>query len=687
MDAKDQPTGLGTVAEGSERKPGSNASRGRGGGRRGGANSTRPPADPNRTIGGDEGAPRSSRRKPARPPPPTPPLQTPLSPPISRGNSSMDLGPAGRSPPLQRPPPPHPRGGGRPPRPITPKNRPVNSPAPGGAPLVAGSVGSNPVAGGGGGPRPYRPRPPRPVRPIHNVAAAGKVPAISDTTAFHPVNNSAEHARPVKPIKESLPPHVAQPRPKPRPDLAAGAANARVRPKHKPAGKSAVAVVAGPSDTTTTGAPSFATSVLVATEDLSAPAIMPRPPHKTPNKPKPGPRESPKKKGAANYAQGKGVSPLAKAENGTLDTPTRNNSMVTEANDSTGPASQSQQILQQLPPPPKSVERKPVTKVTIRWLPVDLPEHVFWKSVEPALPWFDPQHVGVVVQKECLVLRGLKSDLEAITADIEATANTEPEATPDQGSVPKDEAETECDPQAPLAAADDMPSLSLGATTTVMVDVYESGNLSRLDSEPYWRAFVPGKQHQSRAKPADPSRAYILFATPAEVDHFYRHYHGHIFSKNGTVSRAAVELAAFQHVPWSVGISAGDMLSGTIDEDPDFIAFLAMDPNAIADATAGDGVAAAGTKPLSHVSYAAAASSSTNGGSEGDAKGAKETTTPLINYLRELKSKASGARSANRSAAHGKPAATATSSPAKTPTSAPSRSGDVTPKKPRRRNR
>ncbi|KAJ2057916.1 hypothetical protein GGI17_005365 [Coemansia sp. S146] len=515
---------------------------------------------------------------------------------------------------------------------------------------------------------------------------------VSDTTAFHPVNNSAEHVRPVRPIKEFLPPHSAQPRPKPRPDLAVGAASARVRPKHKRAGKPAAAV-AGSSDTTTTGAPSFATSALVATEDLSAPVIMPRPPQKTPNKSKSGPKESPKKKGAASYTQGKGVSPLAKAENGTLDTPTRNNSRVVEANDSTGPASQSQQILQQPQPqpPPRPVERKPVTKVTIRWLPADLPEHVFWKSVEPALPWFDSQHVGAVVQKERQVLRGLKSVLEAMTADVEATANTEPEVTPDQGSAPKDEAETECDPQAPLAAADDMPSLSLGATTTVMVDVYESGNLSRLDSEPYWRAFVPGKQHQSRAKPADPSRAYILFATPAEVDHFYRHYHGHVFSKNGTVSRAAVELATFQHVPWSAGISAGDMLSGTIDEDPDFIAFLAMDPNASADATAGDGVAASGTKPLSHVSYAAAASSSTNGGSEGDAKGAKETTTPLINYLRELKSKASGARSANRSAAqgaaHGKPSATATSSPAKTPTSAPSRSGDVTPKKPRRRNR
>ncbi|KAJ1782619.1 hypothetical protein LPJ59_006764, partial [Coemansia sp. RSA 2399] len=43
---------------------------------------------------------------------------------------------------------------------------------------------------------------------------------------------------------------------------------------------------------------------------------------------------------------------------------------------------------------------KPVTKICIRWLPADLPEHVFWSSVEPALPWFDPENVGSVKQKD-----------------------------------------------------------------------------------------------------------------------------------------------------------------------------------------------------------------------------------------------------------------------------------------------
>ncbi|KAJ2488578.1 hypothetical protein IWW37_004687 [Coemansia sp. RSA 2050] len=671
MDAKDPPTGLGTVAEGSERKA-SSASRGRRGGRgRGGANNAQPPADPNRAAGsatGDEGVPRSNRRRPTRP------LQTPLSPPVSRGIGSVDLDSAGRGTPQQRPPPPSPhlRGGHPPPRPNTPKNRPANTPAAGGASFPAGSVGGNPVSGGGG-PRPPRPRPPRPVRPIHNATAASSAPASAP-------NNNTEQARPARLNKDAPPPHPVQPRPKPRADPAVvPAANPRVRPKHKSAGKLAVVVAGGPGDSAIASVPSYMTPAPVATEDLPTQAIMPKTPQKTPNKPKPGLRESPKKKGAANYAQGnssKGVPPLDKTENSKAD----------ETNGSTGSVSRPQPALQQTPPPPK-----PVTKVAIRWLPVDLPEHVFWRSVETALPWFDSQQVGAVVQKERLVLRELNSGPEAIGTNAEATANTKPETTPDQGSVPKGESEAECDPQPSLeAVADDVLPLSLGATTTTMVDVYESGNLSRLDSEPYWRAFIPGKQHQSRAKPADPSRAYILFAMPAEVDHFYRHYHGHAFSKNGSVSRAVVELAAFQHAPWSIGTSAGDMLSGTIDEDPDFIAFLATDTDALADAkaTAGDGVVAAGTKPLSHVSYAAAAlSSSINGGPEG----AKEVTTPLISYLRELKGKSSGARSANRpsaqSAAQGKPATAAASSSAKAPASAQSRSGDATLKRTRRRNR
>ncbi|KAJ2906237.1 hypothetical protein GGI21_004067, partial [Coemansia aciculifera] len=339
--------------------------------------------------------------------------------------------------------------------------------------------------------------------------------------------------------------------------------NARVRPKHKPAGKPATANASMP----TTPAILEAVETLPGHEAIATPPpqsekVFQKTPQRTPQKPKQGPKDSPKKKGGAPR--------LDKADSA-----------------SDRPASPTMPAL-------GNVDRKPVTKVCIRWLPTDLPEHVFWRSVEPALPWFDAQNVGSVVQKERVVLRELCVHPETLGASAETNL--------DEG------AETEGDSK----DAAPVPS-SLGATITATVDVYESPNLDRLDKEPYWRKFVPGKQHQSKAKPADPSRAYILFETPAEVDHFYRHYHGHVFSKSGAVSRAAVELAAFQHVPWSVGAIVDDVRAGTIDEDPHFIAFLAMDIAGGAAPAAAEGEAAAtaaegGVKPLSHVSYAAAAS-------------------------------------------------------------------------------
>ncbi|KAJ2476104.1 hypothetical protein EV174_005042, partial [Coemansia sp. RSA 2320] len=351
---------------------------------------------------------------------------------------------------------------------------------------------------------------------------------------------------------------------------------------------------------------------------------------------------------------------------------------------------------------------KPVTKVSIRRLPADLPEHVFWRSVEPALPWFDPQHAGAVVQVRRPVLCGAKVHGEATIAVNETEAGTELQEPP-----------AACEEQDGEAAAPPF----LGATRMALVDVYESENISRLDSMPYWRSFNPGKQHRSRAKPADPSCAYILFDTLAEVDHFHRHYHGHAFSKNGTVSRAVVELAAFQHIPWTAGASIGDdALSGTIDTDPDFIAFLCPDPPPISNSvtgaatdTEGNGdraaaaaVAAVGAKPLLHASYAAAASNSAANAKSGGASSARgagaslspaagnaaEITTPLLSYLRELKGVAGAKSSAKPTAkkpASSTPAAVTGGKPAslsaKPPASAPTRSGDVTPKKTRRRKR
>ncbi|KAI7830801.1 hypothetical protein BX661DRAFT_180115 [Kickxella alabastrina] len=270
------------------------------------------------------------------------------------------------------------------------------------------------------------------------------------------------------------------------------------------------------------------------------------------------------------------------------------------------------------------------TKVCVRWLPADLPEHVFWKTVEPALPWFDPADAGTTTQRQREILRAT-----APAGDISSSE----EKTIDSDAITPSEDATEGPSEEPTTESSvPLPCMGLAPTSSITVDVYDSPALQRLDAPPYWRRFSPGKQHRSRAKPTDPSHAEIVFATPAEVDHFFRHYHGHAFAKNGSVSRAQVELAAFQYAPWSFDQSnaAADPLAGTLDTDPDFLAFL----NPLPPKAEGEEV-----KPtLVHLSYAAAAAAKSATAANGSGADA-DAATPLINYLREIKRKTFGGAS------------------------------------------
>ncbi|KAJ2555958.1 hypothetical protein EV175_002146 [Coemansia sp. RSA 1933] len=188
--------------------------------------------------------------------------------------------------------------------------------------------------------------------------------------------------------------------------------------------------------------------------------------------------------------------------------------------------------------------------------------------------------------------------------------------------------------------------LPVADTQNVSVEVYESENLSRLDEQPYWRQFVCGKQHKSKTKSDDPSRAYILFAETEEAAHFYRHFHGHAFGKNGSVHRAIVELAPFQHVAWSLtSTTTTDQcsLEGTIEKDAHFVAFLKTLGNGGGSSQSSEESAvvnpsSAGTTGIQQkprVSYAAATAASGKGHGEPDKVGNK--VTPLIEHLRKIK--------------------------------------------------
>ncbi|KAJ1720307.1 hypothetical protein LPJ53_005038, partial [Coemansia erecta] len=276
---------------------------------------------------------------------------------------------------------------------------------------------------------------------------------------------------------------------------------------------------------------------------------------------------------------------------------------------------------------------KPMTKVCVRWLPADLPEHVFWKSVEPALPWHDPAVQGVIEQRQ-----------------VEQAV-----------SSPPAEADGEADGEAGTSDAAASGALAmLAPTASTTIDVYRSPAVDHLDDAPYWRQYVPGKQHRTRGKPDDPSRAYINFATPAEVDHFYQRYHGHVFAKNGAVSRALVELAPWQHV--GRGDSGADPLAGTLGEDAEFLAFLRR-CNGVEDAGEKEAVVGEKRPGEARISYAAAAKTvavaaaaaggaAAGGGGAAAAEGGVVATTPLIEYLRSIKKKpAAGSKAGSRAGA------------------------------------
>ncbi|KAJ2770243.1 hypothetical protein IWQ56_002242 [Coemansia nantahalensis] len=157
----------------------------------------------------------------------------------------------------------------------------------------------------------------------------------------------------------------------------------------------------------------------------------------------------------------------------------------------------------------------------------------------------------------------------------------------------------------------------LGPTKRITGSVYESGNIARFDEPPYWRAFVRGKEHRS-SKPAEPSRAYIVFATADEAGHFHRRFHRHVFGKNGVSSRAMVELALFQGAPAPRLV---DPLEGTIDQAADFRRFLGLEAPPLPP-----------QPPAMSYAAAAGADAATDSG-----------VTPLIRYLRELKGARGGA--------------------------------------------
>ncbi|KAF9135158.1 hypothetical protein BGW39_004354 [Mortierella sp. 14UC] len=93
---------------------------------------------------------------------------------------------------------------------------------------------------------------------------------------------------------------------------------------------------------------------------------------------------------------------------------------------------------------------------------------------------------------------------------------------------------------------------------------------SALDRPTTW---VAGKVSKNPVKANTFARAYIYFKNEKAALEFQRAYHGHTFvDRNGNEGKAHVEFAPFQKIPREQ--RKADTKQGTIEEDPDYIAFL-----------------------------------------------------------------------------------------------------------------
>ncbi|KAG0271830.1 hypothetical protein BGZ95_000309 [Linnemannia exigua] len=93
---------------------------------------------------------------------------------------------------------------------------------------------------------------------------------------------------------------------------------------------------------------------------------------------------------------------------------------------------------------------------------------------------------------------------------------------------------------------------------------------SALDRPTTW---VAGKVSKNPVKANTFARAYIYFKNEKVALEFQKAYHGHTFvDRNGNEGKAHVEFAPFQKIPREQ--RKADTKQGTIEEDPDYIAFL-----------------------------------------------------------------------------------------------------------------
>lgn len=229
-------------------------------------------------------------------------------------------------------------------------------------------------------------------------------------------------------------------------------------------------------------------------------------------------------------------------------------------------------------------------KVVVRRLPPNLPEAIFWKSVEP---WTGKQILPSPPTSDA------QNSLRAKTA--RAASSTPVSATEDHAVRPASELKdiasaTKSGGQSKEQAkgSEGPPRNGAVATDTPAV-IRKSGPLVNLgcvaQEKLLWRRYISGKfkshtvgirgvtlNPHDPANPPTHSRAYLRFRNMADLLNFHRDFDGHVFrDSKGNESVALVEWAPYQKVPPNATRPPSkrrDKRQSTIEQDPDYLEFF-----------------------------------------------------------------------------------------------------------------
>ncbi|PWN28341.1 hypothetical protein BDZ90DRAFT_231327 [Jaminaea rosea] len=282
-------------------------------------------------------------------------------------------------------------------------------------------------------------------------------------------------------------------------------------------------------------------------------------------------------------------------------------------------------------------------KVVVRRLPPNLPEDIFWKSVEP---WTGKQ----LVDKPAPIL--VKQTAAAEDAPTRVGQETD---DGEQHEATKDSSDDAANPANAAAEAKSAapPIVKPGPYIHLGVPAQE---------KLVWRRYVQGKfktppnaasSSSQSSLPHVHSRAYLRFRSLTDLLDFHRNFDGHVFrDSKGRESVALVEWAPYQKVPPLASVAGGqtqvrrrpDKREGTIHEEPDFLAFVERLEKGGKEEASEE---RKDTKSDAEVMAFLSAATSAKGKETADsAAGDKKKLTPLLEHLKAKKAQSAAAAAA-----------------------------------------